>query len=106
MRNPKSPMPNPKRIPNLKIQKGALWPRFWSLVLGICLGFGIWSSGFLCPAAPFGFADTNFSRPHFKLTEFPSRVSSDGRGGLLWTSVSGGAVDGADGQRLSRIIRT
>src|SRR6266568_138160 len=55
---------------------------------------------------PFGMADTNFIRPQFKLTEYPGRVLSDGKGGLLWTFVNGGSLEGANGQRLGGVIRT
>ena len=55
---------------------------------------------------PFGMADTNFIRPQFKLTEYPGRVISDGKGGLLWTFVNGSSLEGANGRRIGGIIRT
>src|SRR5258708_3451395 len=57
-------------------------------------------------AASFGRADPQFMRPQFKHTEFPGRVISDGKGGLLWTFVNGGSLEGANGRRLGGIIRT
>src|SRR2546428_6797257 len=57
-------------------------------------------------AAPFGMADKSFLRPEFKAACFPSRVISDGRGGLIWTFATVSLLEEADGIRSGGVIRT
>ena len=71
----------------------------------VLLCVGVWPAT-VSRAASFGMSDPQFLRPQFKHTEFPGRVISDGKGGLLWTFVNGGSLEGANGQRLGGVIRT
>src|SRR6266496_4282010 len=85
----------------LTIRRGL---HFVLLCAGLCLP--TFSRAANSSAAYFGLADPQFLRPQFKHTEFPGRVISDGKGGLLWTFVNGGSLEGANGQRLGGILRT
>src|SRR6266487_4510030 len=71
----------------------------------VLLCVGVWPAT-VSRAASFGKSDPQFLRPQFKHTEFPGRVISDGKGGLLWTFVNGSSLEGANGRRIGGIIRT
>jgi hypothetical protein len=51
MTNSKIQIPNPKEIPNTKLQNGRARRGIWNLKFGACLGFGIWILEFISAAA-------------------------------------------------------